>query len=108
MPSKKPSAKTSPGDVFSTFLDTVRGSGQAETAPVISVLRLLKVAGPHPLEKVVKIFGSESPNLMDDLLEAVDEGLIIFGDDPKFPGDTVVTITPQGQQLLTTLKQQKS
>ncbi len=108
MQSKRPTAKTSPGDIFGTYLDTVRGGGEAETSPVFSVLRLLKVAGPQPLEKVVKIFGAESPNLMDNLLQAAEQGLVTIGDDPKFPGDTVVTITQEGRDFLEDLKKQKS
>ena len=107
MSSKPPARGSSSGDVFSTFLDTVRGS-QSEAAPVLSVLRLLKVAGPQQLEKVLKLFGAESPNLMDHLLQAAEKELITIGDHPKFPGDTVVDITPQGLDLLSTLKQQKN
>ena len=108
MQSKRPAAKTSSGDIFSTYLDTVRGDSQVETTPLLSVLRLLKVAGPQPLEKVVKIFGSESPSLMDNLLKAAEDEIVIIGDDPKFPGDTVVTITQRGLDLLATIKQQKN
>lgn len=105
---KGPVRKGPPGDVFSTFLDTVRGEGQGERAPIFSVLRLLKVAGPHPLEKLLRIFADSDPNLMSNLLQAAEEDLVTIGDDPNLPGEKVVTITDQGRDLLATLKQQKS
>jgi hypothetical protein len=103
MQSKKSSAgKSSPGDVFSTFLETLRSGDSVETSPVLRVLRLLKVAGPQVLEKVLKLFGEDAPNLMDNLLQAAENELITIGEDPKFPGETVVSITPQGRDFLAT------
>ena len=108
MSSRRSSDKTSSGDIFSTYLDTVRGGDPVETTPVLSVLRLLKVAGPHPLDRVLKLFGSESPNLMDNLLRAAEEELLTIRPDPNQQGEPVVTITQQGLDLLATLKQQKN
>jgi hypothetical protein len=98
--------KSSGGDVFSTFLNTVRGAADEglESSPVVekALLKLLKISGPQTLEKLRALCGSEAPNFIDTLYRLSEDNLIAIGTDPKFPPDeTAVRITPQGLDWLT-------
>ena len=111
MQSKKTVKKSAGGDVFGTFLRTVRGADvesdpDADTSPEVelALLRLLKISGPQTLEKLRAMIGSDSSNFINTCYKLAEDGRIEIGPDPNVPGETLVRITQQGVDSLTKSK----
>lgn len=110
MPSNKfsQSGKGSTGDVFSTFLDTMREvPAEAEETPPdeaqLALLRLLKVFGPQKLEKLQAMAGSDPSKFFNTVYQLAEEKRIEISPDPD-PNEAEVKITPEGEAFLTAHK----
>jgi hypothetical protein len=96
------SDKGSTGDVFSTFLDTVRGDATDETlsnAAQLALLRLLKVFGPQKLEKLQAMASSDPSKFFNALYQLAEEKLIEISHDLD-PNEAEVKMTQAGEAFL--------